>query len=59
MAFATSLCRESLARSSVIHSTRSLTSGAMSLRRTKSRSSGGNPLILRSSMKMASILRTC
>ncbi len=58
MAFATSLWRESLARSRFIQSMRSFTSGAMSLRRAATRCSGGKPLIERSSMKMASIFRT-
>jgi hypothetical protein len=54
MALATSLWRESLARSRFIHSIRSFTSGAISLRRAATRASGDKPLIERSSAKMAS-----
>jgi hypothetical protein len=46
--------RESLARSRFIHSMSSFTSGAMSLRRAATRASGDEPLIERSSAKMAS-----
>ena len=58
MALATSLWRESLARSCLIHLMKSSTSGAMSLRRAVRRSRGVNPLIERSSMKIASIFWT-
>jgi hypothetical protein len=54
MALATSLWRESLARSRRIHSMRSFTAGAMVLQRWATRASGDRPLIERSSAKMAS-----
>src|SRR4029079_10777403 len=56
MALATSLWRESLLRSLLIQSMRSFTRGAMSLRRAATRASGDQPLMERSSAKMASNL---
>jgi hypothetical protein len=54
MALATSLWRESLARSRFIHSIRSSTSGAISFRRMATRSAGDDPLIMRSAANTAS-----
>ena len=58
MALATALWRESLARSRLIQSIRSSTSGALSFCRTARRSAADDPLIERSTMKMASIFCT-